>query len=112
MWFSVVVNSLQLTKPFKEIWKFSGNSELPRPSTHLKPPMPEFETEANLVTVTFFLRIFTGLRIGCFVRRQRLGGMWFSFVCVVFGLVSGFPFFVVSGKEKFVARFCYPHFFP
>ena len=26
--------------------------------------------------------------------------MWFSSVCVVFGLVSGFPFFVVSEKEK------------
>ena len=74
-------------------------SEVPRPSSA---PEIEFETEANLVTVTFFLRIFTGLRIGCFVRRQRLGGMWFSSVCVVFGFVSGFPFFVVSGKEKLV----------
>ena len=72
---------------------------MPRPSSA---PEIEFETEANLVTVTFFLRIFTGLRIGCFVRRQRLGGMWFSSVCVVFGFVSGFPFFVVSGKEKLV----------
>ena len=34
-------------------------SEVPRPSSA---PEIEFETEANLVTVTFFLRIFTGLR--------------------------------------------------
>ena len=41
----------------------TGNSELPRPSTHLRTPMIEFETEAIHVTVTF-LRFF-GLRGLC-----------------------------------------------
>ena len=41
------------------------NSELPRPSTHLRTPMIEFETEAIHVTVTL-LRFFglRGLRVG------------------------------------------------
>ena len=77
-------------------------SEVPRPSSA---PEIEFETEANLVTVTFFLRIFTGLRIGCFVRRQRLGGMWFSSVCVVFGLVSGFLFLLFQERKNLLCAF-------
>ena len=50
---------------------------------------------------------FTALEsaLSFFVDERRMGGVWFSSVCVVFGFASGFPFFVVSEKKSFGSSF-------
>ena len=45
---------------------------------------------------------FTALEceLSFFVGERRMGGVWFSSVCVVFGFVTGFPFFCCFRKKK------------
>ena len=64
---------------------------------------------------------FTALEcaLSFFVDERRMGGVWFSSVCVVFGFVTGFLFLLFQKKKIFwiflhqkKTKFFSPRFYP